>query len=72
MVKMLMIMYHIAFCTPCIALFNGGHLLHKRVDHVELESGFQPEQVQGVFGGPQVPSARILTLILDQGKPRCI
>jgi hypothetical protein len=28
-------MHHITLCTPCIALFNCGHLLHMRVDHVE-------------------------------------
>jgi hypothetical protein len=38
--KMLMIMHHIALCTPCIALVNGGHLLHMWVDHVESESKF--------------------------------
>jgi hypothetical protein len=31
-------MYHIALCTPCIALVNDGHLLHMRVDHVEPEA----------------------------------
>jgi hypothetical protein len=51
-----MIMHHIAPCTPCIALFNCDHLLHIRVDHEELESGFQAEQVRWVFIGPQAPS----------------
>jgi hypothetical protein len=31
-------MHHIALHTPCIALFNYGHLLHIQVDHAELES----------------------------------
>jgi hypothetical protein len=34
---MLMFMHHIALCTPCIALVNGGHLLHMRVGHAEPE-----------------------------------
>jgi hypothetical protein len=49
-------MFHIALCTPCIALVNGGHLLHMRVDHAEPESEFQAEQLQWVFGGPQASS----------------
>jgi hypothetical protein len=32
-----MFMHHIALCTPCIALVNGGHLLHMRVGHAEPE-----------------------------------
>jgi hypothetical protein len=34
-------MHHIALCTTCIALVNGGHLLHMRVDHTELEAEVQ-------------------------------
>jgi hypothetical protein len=34
-------MRHIALCTTCIALVNGGHLLHMRVDHTELEAEVQ-------------------------------
>jgi hypothetical protein len=52
---MIMIMHHIALCTPYIALVNGDHLLHMRVDHTEPESKFQAEQVQWVFEGPQAP-----------------
>jgi hypothetical protein len=48
MVKMLMIMHHIALCTSCIALFNCCHLLHIWVDHAEPESKFQVKQVQWV------------------------
>jgi hypothetical protein len=36
-----MIMHHIALCTPCITLVNGGHILHMRVDHVEPEAKVQ-------------------------------
>jgi hypothetical protein len=67
-----MIMHHISLCTPCTALFNCDHLLHIQVDHAELKTEIQAEQVQWVFGGPHVPSVRILTLILNQDKPRCI
>jgi hypothetical protein len=38
--------HHIALCTPCIALFNCGHLLHVRIDHAELEPEVQAEQAQ--------------------------
>jgi hypothetical protein len=46
--------------------------MHLRVDYAERRTKIQAEQVQWVFEGPQVPSARILTLLLGQGKPRCI
>jgi hypothetical protein len=62
-------MYHIALCTSYIAYFNLDSFMHILIDHVESKSEIKKEQVQGVFGGPQVPSARILTLHLDQGKP---
>jgi hypothetical protein len=39
-------MRHIALCTPCIAAVNGGHLLHMRVDHVELELEESTKQAQ--------------------------
>jgi hypothetical protein len=56
MVKVLIIMHHIALCTPCITLVNGGHVLHMRVDHAEPESEFHAKQVQWAFGGPQASS----------------
>jgi hypothetical protein len=56
MVRILMIMHHIARGTPCIALFNCGHLLHIRVDHVEPKTKNQAEQVQWVFIDPQASS----------------
>jgi hypothetical protein len=43
---MLLFMHHIALYTSCIVLFNCGHVLHIRVDHVESELEFQAEQVQ--------------------------
>jgi hypothetical protein len=45
MVKVLMIMHHIALCTSCIALVNGGHLFHMQVDHVEPEAEVQKARV---------------------------
>jgi hypothetical protein len=69
---MLLFMYHIALCTPSIALVNSGHLLHMWIDHVKLGSEIQAEQVQKEYGDPQAPSTRILTLLLDQDKHRYI
>jgi hypothetical protein len=65
-------MHHIALCTPCIALFNCGHLLLIRVDHVELKTKNQAEQVQWVFEGPQASSGEDTNLELNQGEPQCI
>jgi hypothetical protein len=56
MINILLIMHHIALYTPCILLFNYGHLLHIQVDHVELKTKNQAEQVQWVFGDPQASS----------------
>jgi hypothetical protein len=58
-----MFMHHIALCILCIALFNCGHLLHIQVDHTELKSEIQAEQVQKEYGGPQAPSVRMLILL---------
>jgi hypothetical protein len=52
MVEILMFVHHIALYTPNIALFDCGHLLHIRIDHTELKTENQVEQVQWVFGGP--------------------
>jgi hypothetical protein len=56
MSRILLIMHHMTLCSPCIALFNYGYLLHIRVDHAEPKSEFQAEQVQWVFRGPQASS----------------
>jgi hypothetical protein len=53
---MLLIMDHIVLYTPCIALFNYGHLLHIRRDHVKPRTEDQAEQVQWVFGDLQASS----------------
>jgi hypothetical protein len=72
MCRLLLIMHHIASCTPCIALVNCGHLLYMRVDRAEPEAEVQKEQVQWMFGGPQASSGEDTNLVLDQDKPRCI
>jgi hypothetical protein len=41
MSRMPFIMHHIALCTSCIALVNGGHLLHMRIDHAVPKSKFK-------------------------------
>jgi hypothetical protein len=51
-----MIMHHIALSTPCIALVNYGHLFAYMMDHVEPKTKIKVQQVQIVFGGPQVSS----------------
>jgi hypothetical protein len=53
---MLLIMHHIILCTPYITLFNCGHVLHIRVDHVETKTENQAEQVQWMFRDPQASS----------------
>jgi hypothetical protein len=65
-------MHHIALCTSCITLVNGGHLLHMRVDHAESKSEVQAERVQKEYDGPQASSVKYTNLALDQGKPWCI
>jgi hypothetical protein len=62
MINMLLIMHYIALCTTCIALFNYGHLLLIRVDHVEPKTENQAEQVQCVFGDPQASSYENTTI----------
>jgi hypothetical protein len=49
-----MFMHHIALCTPCIALVNGGHFLHMWVDHAEPEAEVQKGASLRSVGGPQV------------------
>jgi hypothetical protein len=48
-------MHHVALCTPCITLFNCGHILLMRVDHGEPKSELQAERVQNEYDGPQAP-----------------
>jgi hypothetical protein len=61
--RMLFIMHHIALCTPCIALVNGGHLLYMWVDHAEPKSEYQAEQVQWAFRGPQASSCEDVNIV---------
>jgi hypothetical protein len=62
-------MHHIALCTACIALVNGGHLLHMCVDHAEPKSKFRAEQVQWVFGGPQASSCEEANIVAIKTSP---
>jgi hypothetical protein len=64
-----MFMHHIALCTPCIALFDCGHLLHMWLDHVELKSEIQAEQVQKEYDGPQVPSCEGANIVVIKASP---
>jgi hypothetical protein len=58
-------LHHLLLAHICL-IYPLGHV------YVEPKSEIQVEQVQKEYGGPQAPSARILILLLDQGKPRCI
>jgi hypothetical protein len=69
MSRILFIMHHIALCTPCIALVNGGHLLHMRVDHADPKKENQAEQVQWVFGGPQASSCEDANIVRSREAP---
>jgi hypothetical protein len=51
-------MHHIVLYTPCIALFNCGHLLYILVDHGETKTKNQAEQVQWVFGDSQASTCK--------------
>jgi hypothetical protein len=46
--------------------------MHKRVDHAELKSEIQVEQVQKEYDGPPAWSCMDTNLDLNQGKPWCI
>jgi hypothetical protein len=69
MVKMVIIMHHTTLCTPCIALFNYGHLLHIRVDHVEPKTDNEEKQVQWVFEIHKHQVVRILTFLRIKASP---
>jgi hypothetical protein len=69
MVNVLMIIHHNTLCTPCITLFNCGHLLHIRVDHVEPKTEDQAEQVQWVFGDPQTSSCEDANIVVIKASP---
>jgi hypothetical protein len=42
------------------------------IDHAELKTEVQVEQVQKAYGGSQATSGMDTNLTLDQGKPWCI
>jgi hypothetical protein len=66
---MFLFIYHIALCTPCIALVNCGQLSHRWVDHAKPKSEFQAELVQGVFGGPQASSCEDANIVMIKTSP---
>jgi hypothetical protein len=70
--KVLMIMHHIALCTPCIALVNCDRHFAYAIDHAELKTEIQAVQVQWRIIGPLASSGEDTNLMLDQGKPQCI
>jgi hypothetical protein len=69
MVKVLMIMQHIALCTPCIVLLNHDHLLHMQVDHAEPKTEILVDQVQWVFGGQQESSYEDANIVVFKATP---
>jgi hypothetical protein len=62
-------MHHILLCTPYIAHFNCGHLLHIRIDRVEPNTENQAEQVQWAFGGLQASSCEKANIIMIKASP---
>jgi hypothetical protein len=58
-----MILYHIALYTPCIALFNCGHLFAYTLDHAKPKMKIQVEQVQWVFGDIQASSCEDANIV---------
>jgi hypothetical protein len=62
-------MHHITLCTPCIAYFNCGHLLHIQVNHVDPKTENQAKQVQWTFRGPQVSSCEDANIVIIKASP---
>jgi hypothetical protein len=52
-------------CTMSIS----AHVCAYAIDHVELESEIKKEQVQGVFGGPQVSSCKDGNIVVIKASP---
>jgi hypothetical protein len=61
-----------ALCEDLMTKESPAWLWQPRHRRDRGRGEFQTEQVRWVFRGPQVSSVRILTLLLDQGKHRCI
>jgi hypothetical protein len=62
MVKVLMILHHVALCTPCITLLLVSHTCVFTIDPSEQEL----EELQ------EPAPAEKANLEQEQGKPRCI
>jgi hypothetical protein len=63
MLRMLLFIHHIAFCTSCIASLPLAHIRSFTLDHVEPGLKVQAECTQ---------VKESTNLALDQGKPWCI
>jgi hypothetical protein len=62
MVKVLIVMQHITFCTPCTVFMLVSHTCVFVIDHAKQghEEPLEPTQVEGA------------NFEQEQGKPRCI
>jgi hypothetical protein len=69
MSRILLIMHHIALCTPCITHFDLSSYLCKYVDHAERKTEIQAEQFQGMFGGPQASSCEDANIVVIKASP---
>jgi hypothetical protein len=69
MVKVFMIMHHIALYTPCVALVNCGHLLHIRWIMWSRRRKIKWSKSNGCSEIPKYQVARILTLLRIKTSP---
>jgi hypothetical protein len=70
MVKMLLVMHHIALCTPCIVQFNVSHLLHIRWTPWSRKQKFKrSKKLQWVFRGPQASNVVDANIFVMKASP---
>jgi hypothetical protein len=67
--RLLPFMHHIALCTPCIALVNGGHLFAYALDHTESKTKIQAVQVLWVSRGSQASSYEDTDIVVTKASP---
>jgi hypothetical protein len=60
------------FAPHALHILILPHVYAYTLDYEEPKSEIQAGQVQKKYGSPQAQSVRILTLLLNQGKSRCI
>jgi hypothetical protein len=58
-------MHHVALAPHALYILISPHVYAYMLDHAEPKSEIQAEKVQKEYDGPQAPSVRILTLLLD-------